>query len=325
MSKCLIHYFSGTGNTYHMVNLIKDQLTNKGYEVDLLNIEKEINKNLTDYKLHIFCYPVYGFGTPSIMLRYCSKLEHTIGCKAAIICTSAGAKGQSLNHFKHRLNRIGFEVFSTDMVIYTYNWTQILNPQSKERGREIFKKADAKVVEITTKIFNNQKHFKKSNVIVLMFSWFTFIVFSNLARKILGKTFIADDSCINCSKCKNICPSKTIHMMNEKPRWNWNCENCQRCINMCPQKSIQLSIVKLAIFVVMEVLPIFIIININKYAVDLPIIVNIILYGIMFGINTILANSVINLLEKVNLFRKILQFSYTKKYRRNIAEDFNVK
>lgn len=325
MNKCIIHYFSGTGNTYHMVEIIENELINKGYEVELLNIEKDKNTKITDFKLHIFCYPVYGLGTPSIMLRYISNLKVTIGCKAAIVCTSAGLEGQSLNHFKYLLNKKGFEVSLTDMVIYTYNWTQILNPQSKEIEEKVFKEADAKIMEVTKKIINNETYFKKGNIIILALSWISFIVFSKLARKILGKTFIADDSCINCGKCKNICPVKAIDMYSGKPRWNWNCESCQRCINICPKKSIQLSIAKLVIIVILELIPILIIININNYIAHLPIIFDVILYCIMFAINTIIANILICLVEKVKLFRGIFQISYTKKYRRNIAEGFNIK
>jgi len=94
---------------------------------------------------------------------------------------------------------------------------------------------------------------------------------------------------------------------------------------MCAKKSIQLSIVKLAIFAILQLAPILIIIDINNRIVDLPMILNLILYCIMFVINTILANTLISLMEKVPVFRKVLQISYTKKYRRNIATGFNIE
>ena len=186
MCKYLIHYFSGTGNTYHMVKTIESELRSKGYEVDLLNIEKDKDKNLDDYEVHIFCFPVYGFGTPSIMLKYISNLN-IVKSKAAILCTSAGIEGQSLSHCKYLLNKKGFKVFFTDMVTYTYNWTQIINPQSKEIEERVFKEAEVKVIEITKKIINNEISFKKTNIIILVLSWVVFIVFSNLGRRILGK------------------------------------------------------------------------------------------------------------------------------------------
>lgn len=34
MKKAMIHYFSGTGNTYHMVKIIAESLIQQGYEVN---------------------------------------------------------------------------------------------------------------------------------------------------------------------------------------------------------------------------------------------------------------------------------------------------
>ncbi|WPC44362.1 EFR1 family ferrodoxin [Clostridium sp. JS66] len=325
MCKYLIHYFSGTGNTYHMVKTIESQLISRGFEVDLLNIEKDKIRKLSDYKFHIFCFPVYGFGTPSIMLKYILKLKAASGCKAAVLCTSAGAEGQSLSHVKYILDKRGFRVFLTDMVIYTYNFTQILSPQSKEVEEKVFKDAEIRTMEITKRIISNEKSFKKLNTIALAVSWVVFIMFINLGRRILGKTFIADDTCIGCGRCEKVCPAKVISMHNGKPKWSSNCESCQRCINTCPQKSIQLSVIKLIIFLILELAPILIIMDINKYMYHLSILVNIILYFAMFAVGTFIANLLISIMERLCIFKKILNINYTKGYRRNTAKGFNIK
>lgn len=324
MSNCLIHYFSGTGNTYHMVGIIRNQLMERGYKVDIFNIENDSNKQVIDYKLHIFCYPIYGFGTPSIMLRYISNFKCSRGSRAVVICTSAGEEGQALHHFRYLLKKNGFEVLFTEVVTYTYNFTQILNPQSKETENKVFRQAEIKIMDIIKKICNNERYLKRRNIIILTLYWIIFALFSRVARKLLGRTFIADDSCINCNKCKNVCPAKAITMHNGKPRWNLNCESCQRCINICPNKSIQLSIVKLTIFIIAQLSPILIIIFINKSIKGLPIITDIALYCTMFSINTLLADKLISFIERLQIFRKVLQVSYTKRYRRNIAKGFKI-
>lgn len=324
MNNCLIHYFSGTGNTYHMVNIINNQLIERGYKVDILNIENDSNKQVIDYELHVFCYPIYGFGTPSIMLRYISNLKLSRGSKAAIICTSAGEEGQALHHFRCLLNKKGFEVFLTEMVTYTHNFTQILNPQSKETENKVFRQSEIKIINIVNKICENEGYLKRRNIILLALYWTIFLLFRKLGRRLLGRTFIADYSCTSCNKCKNVCPAKAITMSNGKPKWNLNCESCQRCINICPNKSIQLSIAKLIIFIVAQLSPIFIIIFINENIKILPLIIDTIIYFIMFAVNTFLANILISFIEKFQLLRKVLQVSYTKKYRRNIAKGFNI-
>lgn len=324
MGKYLIHYFSGTGNTYHMVKTMERNLKDKGYMADLLNIEKPEDIELKVYDTHIFCYPVYGLGTPSIMLKYISGIKVNRNANAVIICTSAGFEGQALSHVNALLNEKELKVIYSDMVIFNYNWTQLFNPQSKEIEENVFKKADLRTKEIIEKIINNKSEYKKMNIFGLGLSWIIFTMFRNLARRVLGKTFIADKFCVNCGKCKSICPAKAINMSEGRPKWNWNCESCQRCINMCPKKSIQLSIVKLLIYLILELIPIWILIKINAYVYSLSIIANIVLYLIMFCVNTIAAGVIIGVMEKVRIIRKILQISYTKKYRRNVATDFKI-
>lgn len=74
MRKVLIHYFSGTGNTYHAVKIIGNNFEQQGYNVNYAYIEKEIiSKNiskLNDFYLHIFAYPVYGLGTHALLVDY---------------------------------------------------------------------------------------------------------------------------------------------------------------------------------------------------------------------------------------------------------------
>lgn len=322
MCKYLIHYFSGTGNTCHMAETIASVIKSSGHSAELLNIEKAVNVDLNEYDTHIFCFPVYGFGTPSIMLQYISKLRMHKKLKAAVICTSAGAEGQALMHVKGMLEKRGCNVYLTDMIIYTYNWTQFFNPQSKEVEEKVFKAADEKTVEITKKIIGNEKYIKKKNLIVLLLSWVVFLVFNNFGRRILGKIYIADDSCTGCGLCKNSCPSQTIDMHNGKPCWSSRCTSCQRCINICPQRAIQMSVLKLVLFIVFELLPIPILIYINRRVLNMPFAANAVFYIIGFLIGTVFTDWLINILEKLPGLNKAFQLSYTKSFRRNFARGF---
>lgn len=323
MSKCLIHYFSGTGNTYHMVKNMEKEIISRGHEVNLVNVEKDNEKKLSEYELHIFCFPVYGFGVPSIMIKYINNLN-IIKSRAAIVCTSAGIEGQALSYSKYLLSKKGLDVFLTDMIIYTYNWTQLFNPSGKENEEKVFNAAETKILKIVNMINNNERSFLKRNFMFLTLSWIIFLGFSKIGRRILGKSYIADSACINCGKCKEICPKKVIQLYNGRPYWNINCEGCQRCINMCPKRSIQLSLAKLCVFIVFELAPIFLLMHNNKYYIHLPTILNLILYFLMFVLFTILANFFISILEKFNMLKKLFEISYTKKYRRNIAKGFKI-
>jgi ferredoxin len=174
---------------------------------------------------------------------------------------------------------------------------------------------------LSDKITNFEVSIRKCSIFNLGWSWFVFILFSILGRKILGKTFIADNSCISCEKCKNSCPVKAIQLIKGKPKWNWQCENCQRCINICPNQSIQTSPIKLIVFIIVEIAMVFVLISFNQHY-QLPFLANVFLYGVLFLVMTLFIDIIMNVLERVSIIRKLFEHSYTKKYRRYMVKEF---
>lgn len=321
MKNALVHYFSGTGNTYHMAKVIGNRIKQQGYDIVYNNIECGNKEQVNDFTLHVFLYPVYAFGTPSIVLRYLKNLKPVNGCKTSIICSCVEFEGQSLNHVTSILKRKGYDVFLTDIGIYPHNWTQIANPVDEKTQRKVFEDTDIRIVELSDKITSFEVSMRKCSILNLGWTWFVFILFSILGRKILGKTFIADNSCISCQKCKNSCPVKAIQLIKGKPKWNWQCENCQRCINICPSQSIQTSQIRLIIFIIIEIAMAFVLISINQHY-KLPFIANIFLYGVLFLAVTFFIDIIMNASERVSIVRKLFEFSYTKKYRRYMVKEF---
>lgn len=310
----LIHYFSGTGNTEHMIGYIKDKLIEKGYHVTCHNIESSPVENLDVFKLQIFAYPIYGFGTPSIMLKYLNTLKPIRNCKACVICTSAGFEGESLVHVKNILSSKGYDVFLIDNCVYPHNWTQIINPVDDKAQEKILNNVINHLSSLCTKIINYEISFKKPNLFNLLWSYLAFISFSLIWRRLLGKTFIADSSCNSCKKCINLCPVKSIQITNDKPTWDWNCENCQRCINQCPSKSIQTSLLRLLVFVAIEISMIFVVINFNSHY-DYNIFVNIVVYCILSLLTIFISSYIMDFLQNIPSLRIIFEYSFTKRYR----------
>lgn len=54
-----------------------------------------------------------------------------------------------------------------------------------------------------------------------------------------AKNFYAEDTCISCEKCKELCPLNNISYIEGKPVWGENCMHCMACISACPAKAIQ--------------------------------------------------------------------------------------
>lgn len=60
-----------------------------------------------------------------------------------------------------------------------------------------------------------------------------------VGRFALAKTFIATDSCNECSLCVKQCPTRSVIMRGRYPYWKLTCESCMRCMNHCPQRAIE--------------------------------------------------------------------------------------
>lgn len=321
MKKALMHYFSGTGNTFHMAKVIEDRIKLKGYKVEYNNIECETKETLDEFDLHIFLYPIYGFGTPSIVLRYLKNLKPIKASKTSIICSCAGFEGQSLSHVKSILNKKGYDVFLTDIGVYPDNWTHFSNPIDEKDQIKALENADVHIRELADKIANSETSIKKRSILNLAWSWLIFILFSSLGRRVLGKIFIADTSCTSCRKCIKTCPVNALELSNAVIKWKWNCENCQRCMNICPVKSIQTSILRLVSFILISVLTFFALVNFNEYY-KLHTIINIPLYILLTAIGIFIVDVVLSFIERSTLGRKISQVSFTKKNRRYFVKEF---
>lgn len=54
-----------------------------------------------------------------------------------------------------------------------------------------------------------------------------------------ARKFYAEDTCISCGKCANVCPMNNIRIENGKPVWGKACTHCMSCISRCPKEAIE--------------------------------------------------------------------------------------
>ena len=52
-------------------------------------------------------------------------------------------------------------------------------------------------------------------------------------------SFHTTEGCTSCKLCVHICPTKTIDMIDGKPKWSNNCVQCCACIHRCPERVIE--------------------------------------------------------------------------------------
>jgi ferredoxin len=59
------------------------------------------------------------------------------------------------------------------------------------------------------------------------------------SRQLMDHGFHADENCIECGICVQVCPVSNIEMVDGRPAWHHRCEQCFACLQWCPQEALQ--------------------------------------------------------------------------------------
>jgi len=115
----------------------------------------------------------------------------------------------------------------------------ILQMQGKRLIAEMIKSSNQKVEQIKRHIdnhdagdFNDHKGIFPKAVTTLAYPLY------HHGRK--TAKFHVLDSCISCTLCEQVCPTRTITMVQGNPKWTTTtCSHCLACIHRCPVEAIQ--------------------------------------------------------------------------------------
>lgn len=271
MDTIVFHCFSATGNTARAVQRCAAALAARGHRVSLLPITAAslASPPAADHlAVHVIAFPVLGFGPPDTVKRYIRALSRAVtketGLRAAILASCAGEPLQALEETEQMLRRRGFEVLASASAAYPYNWTQVISAQAGDIVRAQLETGDAEAGNFAAKLDHYlvggapitapaPPRLVRSGIINRLWSGLVQFLFASLGRRFLGAFFTASADCSGCGLCARHCPSRTIRMHGTRPAWGGNCSCCNRCINICPESAIQVSIVKFAVQLALNV------------------------------------------------------------------------
>ena len=106
--KCLLIYYSGTGNTQYLTNKLSLKLKEAGFDVNIYRINP-LNLDILDlsnYDLIGVGYPIYGFNLPKVVHKFFKKQKFNEGQKVFVYKDSGetyGANDSSSLALKHIL------------------------------------------------------------------------------------------------------------------------------------------------------------------------------------------------------------------------------
>ena len=237
----MIFYFSGVGNSYYVARCLAEEL-----HENLYFIPKEITGSMS-YKIKKgerlgFVFPCYGWGVPTFMEHFISKLNIEGQIDYLYFVTTCGDDtGMTSEIFCKDVERKGWECKAGWAVIMPESYVCLpgfdVDNNDKESDKLIA--ARDRINKIIDDILDQRNVF---DTIPGPFKW----IKSNIVRPFFNKYLInprhfkTNKSCIGCGKCVNACPYSNISLDNDSlPKWGDNCVQCLRCYHICPQKAIE--------------------------------------------------------------------------------------
>jgi len=156
-----------------------------------------------------------------------------------LVLTCGTSTGNAGKMFENQLNAAGYKLSSTHAVAMVDNYVLMFVMSGQEKVKELLDTADIKIDTIIDKI--KAKETGDFNIIKgavpVLISTISYPLYK-YGRK--TKKFYVRDTCTHCGLCQKLCPSRTIHMENDKPVWQKNqCIHCLGCIHRCPVAAIE--------------------------------------------------------------------------------------
>lgn len=241
----MIFYFSATGNSEWVAKRLGESLKEETISInrEMCATGNTFSYKLSDYERIGFAFPVHSWGVPTLVLDFIKRIRIDGYCGQPIfaVCTCGDDAGHTDDIIRKAITAKGW-CFSACYAVQMPN-TYILLPGFDVDSTEVANIKVNKAKETINKIAKDiveeiadKNLYIKGSVPNLK----TKIIYPLFNKFFLGKTkFFADETCISCGICQNICPTKNIKLgENKRPQWDANCVQCLACIHNCPTNSI---------------------------------------------------------------------------------------
>jgi ferredoxin len=235
-----IFYFSGTGNTETVVNLLAKEFEDKGSHTDTITIEDVLKGKLhlepEKYDIIGIAYPIYALNAPRIVFDFIRVLP--AGDRKTFILKCSGdpfLQGGATTMVRTRLTKRGYHIFYETLIVMPSN---VLVQYDDNLKKQLYNTAVGKTARIAEEILAGTVNLQKNGVFSRVVTFF-FSGLEMMGAPFFGKDLNVLQSCDLCGTCVRNCPTNTIFRKGDTIRFGWNCIMCMRCIYNCPHMAIQ--------------------------------------------------------------------------------------
>ncbi|WP_418790495.1 EFR1 family ferrodoxin [Phosphitispora sp. TUW77] len=241
--KIKLFYFTGTGNSLRVLEIMKKVFEKNGKTVHLCSITDGLCYDKEKYAYIGISFPVYSWGVPRVVRRFLANLPKVNYNQKVFVVATMGGKdeeGWALVDARKILMEKGYIITNSDSINMPNNWIVLSNPPSRAKAKIILDEGEEKAGKFAHNVLSNIEQNKK-------FIWpkigllalILYYLFKYCGIYHMWRMFRANERCISCNLCSTICPTKSIMIIDGKPKWTSVCEQCMRCINFCPEQAIE--------------------------------------------------------------------------------------
>lgn len=230
----MIYYFSGTGNSKWVAEELARRTGDEVQSIAALQKDGSVSVYANCGSRIGVVFPIYAWGAPLIVERFCKSLTMMEGVYAYAVCTCGDEAGLALKRLKKM-----FDFRAAWSVAMPNNYVIGFDLDTPEQEAKKVEAASGKLVNITKSILAGESVYEvNEGPGARMKTGFIRPMFNTFARS--TRSFSVDDNCNSCGLCERICPIDAIELQNGKPVWvKKHCTQCLGCINRCPQRAIQ--------------------------------------------------------------------------------------
>lgn len=240
--KGILFYFSGTGNTKWVADLIENKFSKLGniiHKVSIENIDDDIFMKINNYDFIIIGTPIYAEMGPKLVQDFVNNMPKV---KKSIKCMVYSTQGANVACEPENMHKVlsckGYDVVvkANIKMINNYYFSVGKKP-TKVDMENILTNAEKKVDIIIDKFSTGETYLENISKTRLLFGKIISKGFNKFLPK-LSNNIKCTEHCIKCGMCVRNCPKGNIVFENGGIVFHSNCILCLRCIYICPSNAI---------------------------------------------------------------------------------------
>lgn len=233
----MIFYFSGTGNSQFIAKEVSAHIKDEIVSINSL-IKRNKAGEFNSEKPLVFVTPTYAWRIPRSVKEWLNKAKFYGNKNAYFILTCGDSVGNAAFYSKKLCEENGLIFRGLAPVIMPENYLALFPTPEKDECQKIVEKAKP-LAEVLARLIGKGEDFPTQSISIKdkVLSGIINDIYYPLIVK--DKGFYANDKCISCGECEEVCPINNIKIVSEKPKWHGDCTHCMACIARCPTEAIE--------------------------------------------------------------------------------------